>query len=124
MDLALQCGVADFRPLLDLPASVIELWKARYIVDPWGEERADLRAAMLTARVYNALREKTQAAYSLHDFMPYSDRPPPPAEEELAEKLMAAFGFAQDGSQLPKGVIGRGRGSHDCDTVDGSNDQL
>lgn len=100
MDLALQIGVADFRDLLELPASLIELWKARYLLSPWGEERSDLRAAMLTARVYNALKEKNGPSYSLDDFMPYADRPPPPTEGDLATKLMAAFGFAPDGSAL------------------------
>lgn len=54
------------------PAELTE-WKALYNLDPWGEERADLRVGMLTAMVGNALKRKGGRKLRPQDFM-LSDR--------------------------------------------------
>ncbi|MGE3932351.1 MAG: hypothetical protein AB7F67_03825 [Rhodospirillaceae bacterium] len=45
-------------------------WRAFFAVEPWGEERADLRAALTTAAVYNVNRGRGQSAFKPIDFMP------------------------------------------------------
>lgn len=42
MRLALRLGIADYRTLFDLPASVITHWQAYYDLEPWDME--NLRA--------------------------------------------------------------------------------
>lgn len=86
--------------LSEMTARQFDEWQAFYQLDPWGEERADMRAAMLTSRIYNALRDKNGQGYTVYDFLLWTDRPPPPTEEELEGKLMAAFGFTPDGQRL------------------------
>lgn len=72
-----------------IPAKLFDEWMAFYALDPWGEERADRRAAYLTTKVYNYLRPSEQLPYDFWDFMPYSDRPPPPTDDELVAKVDA-----------------------------------
>jgi hypothetical protein len=43
---------------------------AYYELEPWGEERMDLRFAMLTAFLYNSLRSRSQPELTAADFMP------------------------------------------------------
>lgn len=99
MDLSLECGEPDFRKIMALPAWMIDLWQARYLLDPWGEQRADLRMAFLTTAVHNYMGGgKDGYKFILHDFMPYSDKPAPPTVEELQAKLMDRLGMNADGS--------------------------
>jgi len=48
-------------------------WLAYYQIEPWGEERADLRAAINTTVLANVNRGKSQRAYKIEDFMPDFD---------------------------------------------------
>lgn len=48
-------------------------WKAFYKLDPWGQERADMRTGMLCAMVGNALRRKGARRLKASDFY-LSDR--------------------------------------------------
>lgn len=98
--------------LSEIPAKLFDEWQVYYALEPWGEERADRRMAWLTARIYNYLRGDGEQAYTIFDFMPWSDRPPPPTEEELQDKLLAAFGFTPDG-QRAKDVVTSGNGQPD-----------
>ena len=49
-------------------------WVAEYSIDPWGEERADLRSAIVAMVIANANRGKGQPAYKVEQFMPKYDR--------------------------------------------------
>ena len=54
------------------PAEFVE-WKALFQLDPWGEERADLRMGQLVAMLGNALRRKGGRTLKPGDFY-LSDR--------------------------------------------------
>lgn len=51
-------------------------WQLYYQKEPWGEERADLRVAQLTALTANINRAKGQKPFQAIDFMPFSEKPP------------------------------------------------
>ena len=50
-------------------------WRALYELDPWGEERADLRAGIIASTIANVNRGKSQKVFSPGDFMPEFDKP-------------------------------------------------
>lgn len=68
-------------------------WMAYYELEPWGEERADLRAAIVASTIANIFRGK-RAAYKVEDFMPeFGRRAKSPNELlKLAEMLNATLG--------------------------------
>lgn len=49
-------------------------WIAYYQLEPFGEERADMRAAIIASTIANVNRSKGQKAYKVEDFMPRFDR--------------------------------------------------
>lgn len=74
-------------------------WMAFYQIEPFGEERADLRAGVIASTIANANRDpKTRSKpFTPSEFMPTFDvededdlEPLPP--EELAAKFDAIFG--------------------------------
>jgi hypothetical protein len=75
-------------------------WMAYYRIEPFGEERADLRQAMTTAAVHNTIeaQRKNPKWKKAEDFLPFSEKPEPdqvdePAPpEELKGKLLAFAG--------------------------------
>lgn len=71
-------------------------WMAYYTLEPFGEERADLRMAVLASLIANANRDpkRRKRAYAPKDFMPQFDRPEQDWQQQLsiAEMLNAAFG--------------------------------
>ncbi len=94
-------GRWDVDALLDeLPARALAEWQAYYLVEPWGEERADLRAGIVASTVANVHRDPKQAAFEPADFMPQFAEPEPPGDAgTLAEKwarVVAAFGGDDD----------------------------
>lgn len=48
-------------------------WMAYYSIEPWGEERGDLRAGIISATVANRGRGKGEKAHKPEDFMPFRD---------------------------------------------------
>jgi len=48
---------------------------AYYELEPFGEERADLRAAIIACTLANIWRGKGQRSLKPHDFMPDFDKP-------------------------------------------------
>lgn len=74
-------------------------WMAYSSIEPFGEERADLRQAMTTSAVHNSVQAQSEHPKWTKpaDFMPFSDKPQPakqgPASpEELRAKFMAFTG--------------------------------
>jgi Protein of unknown function (DUF4035) len=69
-------------------------WRAYYILDPWGPERADLAAGIITAMIANVNRGKDSKPVSPADVMPkygqIGDRMPEP--EQMKQQLLATFG--------------------------------
>ena len=50
------------------------MWIAYYKRDPWGEERADLRAALNTAALSNVVQMLAGAEHRDINLMPYTKR--------------------------------------------------
>lgn len=66
-------GEVDVDALLArLSSRQISEWMAYYTLDPFGEERADLRMGMLMALIANVNRDpqKRKEAYTAEEFMP------------------------------------------------------
>lgn len=52
-------------------------------VEPFGEERADLRSAIIACIIANVNREKDQKPFEVSDFMPKFDPPKEQSEEQM-----------------------------------------
>ncbi len=61
-------------------------WMAFYRLEPWGEERADLRAGIVASTIANSNRGKGQKPFKPQQFMPEFE---PETEEQAAARLMA-----------------------------------
>ena len=69
-------------------------WIAYDRIDPFGEERADLRAAIIAATVANAFRGKNGKTFMPVDFMPLVAREGSREQTptEMKNQLKTAFG--------------------------------
>lgn len=71
-------------------------WFAYYRLDPWGEQRADLRNAMSMRQVAAIHRDPKRSPRppSVEDFMPYMRKPKPRdlTADEFRDKWRATFG--------------------------------
>lgn len=79
-----------------MPSRLFSEWLAYYGIEPFGEERADYRAAMGVAATYNVWRGKGQRAIQPVDMMPRFDEPPEkpkrtPEEVEAIKRQMRRF---------------------------------
>lgn len=61
-------------------------WMAYSRLEPWGEERDDLRMGIVASTVANVNRGKNQKAFKPTDFMPSFE---PETEEQAAERMIA-----------------------------------
>lgn len=61
-------------------------WMAYSRLEPWGEERDDLRMGIMAATVANVNRGKDKKPYKPQDFMPSFE---PVSDEERAAALLA-----------------------------------
>lgn len=62
--------------LRELPARLWQEWQAFYGIDPWGEERADLRAGIIASAAISPYCKKGQTPQPI-DFMPFARRGKP-----------------------------------------------
>ena len=60
--------------LEEIPASLLAEWQAYYAIEPWGEERADLRNAMAMQLTANINRKQGATPFRVADFMPYAEQ--------------------------------------------------
>ena len=70
-------------------------WLAYYQLEPFGQDRADLPAAIISATIANVNRSEKQEPYSPADFLPnFAPKEPQSWETQLAfvEMLNAAYG--------------------------------
>ena len=58
--------------LREMSSAELSEWMAYYSIDPFGDERADLRQAFTSAAVCNAFRGKNQRTIKPSEFMPFS----------------------------------------------------
>lgn len=68
-------------------------WMAYDRVDPFGEERADLRSAIVAATLANIHRGKNAKPFEAADFMPRFDRAKP--KQTPTEMQARLFQFAE-----------------------------
>jgi len=69
--------------LADMPRHVWLEWQAYFRCEPWGEERADLRAAIVAHTVHGHLRSRGSRALRVSDFMAVREPPPPAGAAEV-----------------------------------------
>lgn len=85
--------------LAHISARELAEWEAYYAIEPFGEERADLRAGIIAATVANAHRDakKHKHGFKAEDFMPKFDRPQKQTPEQLRDfaRMMAKAGFGR-----------------------------
>jgi hypothetical protein len=70
--------------LREMRPSGLGLWAAMHSIDPWGEERDDLRAGVVAATIANVHRGKGTEPYSPLDFVLGRKR----KEASLKERLI------------------------------------
>lgn len=92
--MALALGRANVDEMLcEISSEQLSEWMAYSRLEPWGEERDDLRMGIIASTIANVYREKGKKPFKPQDFMPAFD---PVSEEEatarLLAKAMAAFG--------------------------------
>lgn len=65
-------------------------WQTYYELEPWGEDRGDLRMGVQTATLVNLWRDPKRGKPATPDqFMPYLDRPA--NRQKSPDELRAAF---------------------------------
>jgi hypothetical protein len=80
--------------LRSLTSRDIAEWQAYYLVEPFGESRADLRAAITACTVANAAggRGKGKPPFTVKDFMIDLEPPRPQSAEEMKQILKSIAG--------------------------------
>lgn len=65
------------RMLGELRPSELGMWQAMYVVDPWGEERGDLRAGIVASSIANWAGKTMRKGETVAplDYMPLVDHP-------------------------------------------------
>lgn len=92
--------------LTEIPARLFNEWLAYYRVEPFGEERADLRIAQLTAVTANAHRKKSAKPFKIQDFLLKFKRQRRKQWQEIlsmVESMNKAFGGEDKRSEEQKG---------------------
>lgn len=59
----------------EIDAAEFVEWCAYYALEPWGQERADLRAGIIASVVANVAPGRAKKAFTPQDFMPRYDAP-------------------------------------------------
>lgn len=68
-------------------------WMAYSRLEPWGEERDDLRMGIIASTIANANRGRNQKPYRATDFIPsFEQETEDEAQSRLMAKAMAALG--------------------------------
>lgn len=89
--LALGCTVRELLQRID--SEELTLWHAYYNLEPWGEERADIRAAIVASTTANCFSTKR---HKLTDFLPKWEKPEPQSWE-VSQAYFAALSKRADG---------------------------
>ncbi len=70
-------------------------WEAFSRLEPFGEDRADFRAAMICCTMANAWRGKGDPAFKPQDFMPFLEvDPPEPQDPEDMKRVLQGVAAA------------------------------
>lgn len=88
--MAMGCVNVD-EMLESVSSAQITEWKAFYRVSPFGEERADIRAAQICHLLTAGLGvQKKGGKFSLFDFMPFTEKPKD--NRSVIDKIKGMFG--------------------------------
>lgn len=69
----------------NLDSAELTEWMAYYTIEPFGEQRADLRAGIIASTLVNMNRAKSSKAVSPREFMPFIDDD---TKQKLASKKL------------------------------------
>ena len=72
-----------------MPDRVFREWADYYVKEPFGEERADIRMAILATATVNVHMGKKGKRAKLADFLPEFGPPEPVTPDDLLSKVMA-----------------------------------
>ena len=72
--------------LAEMSSAQFAEWMAYSRLEPWGEQRADLRAGIVASTMANVNRGKSRKPYKPHEFMPDFE---PVSEEEQVARMRA-----------------------------------
>lgn len=80
-----------------MSGSEIREWELYEQIEPFGERRADVRAAMIASVIANANRDpkRKPSPFTIDDFMPFKEADngdEEPNDEDVAAKAMFLFG--------------------------------
>ncbi len=82
-------GFASERELLSrLSSKEVTDWQAFSAIEPFGEEREDIRAAMVACTVANALRSSKSPPCKIKDFMLNFEPPKQQSKQDMKAILM------------------------------------
>lgn len=87
--------------LAEMTAPQLAQWLDYYQVEPWGEDRADLRNAQLMALLFNLFRRRGTAPKRASDFMLRFGRRARQTPRQMFEVLKMAAAFS--GFRVEKG---------------------
>jgi len=86
--IAKELSIWDVDGMLEwMPLRLFLEWCAYFRVEPFGEERDDLRSGVIASVIVNALSKNGKATPS--DFVLFSSRPKRKSSDVLRKKLMA-----------------------------------
>jgi hypothetical protein len=77
--------------LARLSAREFNEWAAFYEKDPWGDQRADVRAGIIASTLANIHRDKHAKAFLPQDFMWFAERPDVHIDESEIERKIETF---------------------------------
>jgi len=100
--LALALGRTVQEAKATVSALEFKSWVEFYGLEPWGEERADLRAGIIASTFANCHTRRGGKPYQPKDFMPRYGPPERMTDEEMASKFAA---FAKSHNER----VGHGR---------------
>ncbi|MFQ5625040.1 MAG: DUF4035 domain-containing protein [Methyloligellaceae bacterium] len=81
-----------------------------YSINPFGEERADARAALIACTIANIHRDPKGRAYRLDDFM--LNFGGPEKRKQTPEEMQRILKLASAAAQINKRLKERGKGDH------------
>ncbi len=102
MALQLGCTVAE---LLDrISTHELDEWLAYYQLEPWGEERADLRAGIVASTIANfrPFRKRKSKSFKPKHFMPTFRRRTPATMKQKFFAWAVSFGVVQKSEDKKK----------------------
>lgn len=82
--------------LREIPLSEMGTWAALWRIDPWDQERADLRTGIVASIIANVHRDSKRkvSPFEPRDFMPYVLQDEQAKQADLSRRLRAALNAA------------------------------